>query len=341
MLDEKHSRKRQLITFCGALVLSSIFGGVAYGQRPRDVHLTIDSEERELFTNKPTLREALEEAGYKNLDKALTTVDLDDKIKDDMDVEVNTLKKVHMVEAGEEKEYETYAATVGEFLNEESINYDQDDIIQPARITQLQGQDTIILDHYDTVTDVKKHDVDFKTITKNTDKLYKGQEKVSQAGKLGVREVEIETVYKNGEKYDTRTIRDEVVKKPVNKVVLKGTADRPVNNTYSQPATTTNTASANGGAASSTYSLSSFMYQGVVNWGGYRFTYYSQSVLPGSGLNIPGRHVNAGGFVSDGDGYIVLAGAYPNGTVFPTPFGYYGKIYDHGPSGNTLDVYIR
>ena len=89
------------------------------------------------------------------------------------------------------------------------------------------------------------------------------------------------------------------------------------------------------------YSLSDFMFRGVVYWNDYKFTYYSQSVLPGGGLSIPGRHVNADGYVSDGDGYIVLAGSAPKGTVYDTPFGYKGKIYDRGTSGNHLDVYVR
>ncbi|MBK0419135.1 hypothetical protein JD276_08820 [Leucobacter sp. CSA1] len=89
------------------------------------------------------------------------------------------------------------------------------------------------------------------------------------------------------------------------------------------------------------YTLEQFMFSGVVNWGGYKFTYYSQQVLPGQGLQIPGRHVNAAGYVSDGDGYIVLAGSAPKGTVVDTPFGSRGKIYDRGTFGNHLDVYIR
>jgi len=89
------------------------------------------------------------------------------------------------------------------------------------------------------------------------------------------------------------------------------------------------------------YTLAQFISSGVVNWGGYRFTYYSQRVLPGTGLAIPGRHVNAGGFVSDGEGYIVLAGSAPKGTVYETPFGYQGKVYDRGTVGKHLDVYVR
>lgn len=93
--------------------------------------------------------------------------------------------------------------------------------------------------------------------------------------------------------------------------------------------------------ADALYSLEQFMFQGSVNWGGYRFTYYSEQVLPGGGLAIPGRHLNAGGYVSDEDGYIVLAGSAAKGTVYETPFGSPGKIYDRGTVGNHLDVYVR
>ncbi|MFV0433736.1 MAG: hypothetical protein ACK5LO_07150 [Leucobacter sp.] len=94
-------------------------------------------------------------------------------------------------------------------------------------------------------------------------------------------------------------------------------------------------------ATEALYTLEEFQFSGVVNWGGYKFTFYSQQVLPGPGLVIPGRHVNAGGYVSDSDGYIVLAGDAPKGTVYDTPFGHQGKIYDRGTFGNHLDVYVR
>lgn len=89
------------------------------------------------------------------------------------------------------------------------------------------------------------------------------------------------------------------------------------------------------------YSLRDLRFHGVINWGGYKFTYYSQSVLPGGGLRIPGRHVNESGYVTDADGYIVLANSAPIGTIIPTPFGYYGKVYDRGTYGNHFDVYTR
>lgn len=79
---------------------------------------------------------------------------------------------------------------------------------------------------------------------------------------------------------------------------------------------------------------------GVVDWGGHRFTWYSQNALPGGGLDIPGRHVNSAGFVCDGDGFIVAATAYGRGTTGNSPWGAW-KSYDTGVSGNTVDLYTN
>lgn len=89
------------------------------------------------------------------------------------------------------------------------------------------------------------------------------------------------------------------------------------------------------------YSYSYFMRAGVIRWGGYRWTYYSQRVLPGGGLRIPGRHVS-GGYVRDKNGYICLSSNdLSKGTVISTPFGSKGKVYDCGVASGTIDVYVQ
>ena len=89
------------------------------------------------------------------------------------------------------------------------------------------------------------------------------------------------------------------------------------------------------------YSASHFRKMGVIYWGDYRWTWYSQNVLPGGGLNIPGRHVDDNGYVCDENNYICLASNdLSEGTVVSTPFGKSGKIYDSGCASGTLDVYV-
>lgn len=88
------------------------------------------------------------------------------------------------------------------------------------------------------------------------------------------------------------------------------------------------------------YSASYFRQMGVILWNGWRWTWYSDRVLPGTGLNIPGRHTE-GCYVRDGEGYICIASdALSYGTVIETPFGAYGKVYDCGCGYDTIDVYV-
>lgn len=80
--------------------------------------------------------------------------------------------------------------------------------------------------------------------------------------------------------------------------------------------------------------------QGRLYWGNYQYTWYSERVLPGYGLDIEGRYTDADGFVCDGDGYIcVAASSLSKGTVVDTPFGRQGKVYDTGCDWGTIDVY--
>ena len=89
------------------------------------------------------------------------------------------------------------------------------------------------------------------------------------------------------------------------------------------------------------YSANKFKNLGVVYWNGWKWTWYSQRVLPGGGLRIPGRHVDNNGYVCDGNNYICLASStLPYGTVINTPFGKQGKIYDTGCATDTVDVYV-
>ena len=91
------------------------------------------------------------------------------------------------------------------------------------------------------------------------------------------------------------------------------------------------------------YSSSEFQNTGVIDWGGYEWTYYSELILPGEGLDIPGRHTTEDGYVCDGDGYVVLAAdldMLPRYSIVDTPFGRTGKVYDTGCSYRTLDVYV-
>lgn len=89
------------------------------------------------------------------------------------------------------------------------------------------------------------------------------------------------------------------------------------------------------------YEVNKFKKLGKVKYGKYYYTWYSEKVLPGGGLKIPGRHHNNLGFVADINGYIVGASdSLPRHTVVDTPVGLKAKIYDCGPGLGILDLYV-
>jgi outer membrane murein-binding lipoprotein Lpp len=97
---------------------------------------------------------------------------------------------------------------------------------------------------------------------------------------------------------------------------------------------------------SATYNVTSnklTVSKGVVNYNGHKETYYSQKVLPGNGLNIPGRHVADDGTIRDGDGYICVAADssfYSKGSKLMTSLGP-AKVYDTGCAYGTIDIYVN
>ena len=94
--------------------------------------------------------------------------------------------------------------------------------------------------------------------------------------------------------------------------------------------------------ANATYTPSYFRNAGRIWWGGWSWTWYSERILPGYGLRIPGRHTDSLGYVRDGNGYLCLASdVHRKGTILETPFGSHGKVYDCGCGNNyTIDVYV-
>ena len=75
----------------------------------------------------------------------------------------------------------------------------------------------------------------------------------------------------------------------------------------------------------------------------HKETYYSETVLPGGWLKIPGRHVAEDGTIRDKDGYIVVAADLkyaPRDSLVMTTLGP-GKVYDTWVRWAHFDIYVN
>lgn len=92
------------------------------------------------------------------------------------------------------------------------------------------------------------------------------------------------------------------------------------------------------------YTADEFRFDGRVYDGDHEYTWYSEQVLPGGGLDIPGRHVDEDGYVRDGDGNLCVASnGYSYGEQIEVPFGDgTAVVYDscEGEGDELVDVYV-
>jgi len=220
---------------------------------------------------------------------------------------------------GETRDVTTQAATLADALAEAGIVLGWDDVVDADLSAPPQAGTTVTVGRSSVETVTEDVTTPHTSETRETSSLAKGETRVVQAGVDGFAQVTSRVSFVDGTEVARTQLASVETTPAVPEIVEVGTRVGPAK----------------------LYTLSQFMSAGVVTWGGYKFTYYSQSVLPGGGLSIPGRHVNEDGYVSDGDGYIVLASSAAKGTVIDTPFGYQGKVYDRGTVGNHYDVYVR
>lgn len=90
----------------------------------------------------------------------------------------------------------------------------------------------------------------------------------------------------------------------------------------------------------------SFKRKGRGRWNKCSWTWYSTRQRCGKVKGVKGKHVGPRGLIMDQDGYIVLASGRKNKkkhAIVPTPFGYYGKVYDTNGRNNNkwFDVNVN
>lgn len=284
-----------------------------------------------------TVGEALNELGISFDDKLKANYELTDSVKDGMVITIQSEKSVTLTVDNKSTKLAVYQGTVNELLTSAGISLGADDYTEPALDTELKDKMTVTVFRVEYKTVDKKENISYKTEKKNDSSMNSGTEKVLTKGVNGVDEVSYKVKYVNGKEESKTELSRKTVKKPVNKVVAVGTAKKAASTGVGSNITLQYSARYN----VSSNPLTSF--KGVVYYNGHRETYYSQKVLPGNGLNIPGRHVADDGTIRDGDGYICVAAntSYmKKGTTLMTSLGP-AKVYDSGCAYGTIDIYVN
>lgn len=126
-------------------------------------------------------------------------------------------------DGGQVKVVRTWTKSVGEFLNERSIEIGQKDQLNPTRETMLTPDVKIVIVRV-SETEVKEIEpIKFTTKTKNDPGLEKGVTKIEQKGQKGQRAKYYLVRRENGQTVEKKFLRQEIVKEPIDEIILLGT----------------------------------------------------------------------------------------------------------------------
>lgn len=310
-------------------------GSVIRIDKLNNVNIEFDGAINSYSVYADTVGEALNELGISSDGKLKANYELTDSIKDGMVITLQSAKSVTLTVDNTSTKHAVYQGTVNDLLTLAGISLGADDYTEPSLNTELKDNMAVTVYRVEYKTVEKKENISFKTQKQNDSSMNIGTEKILTKGVNGVDEVSYVFKYVNGKEDGKTELSRKTVKEPVNQVVNVGTKAKSTG--VSDNITLQYSARYN----VSSNPLTSF--KGVVYYNGHRETYYSQKVLPGNGLNIPGRHVAEDGTIRDGDGYICVAAntSYmKKGTTLMTSLGP-AKVYDCGCAYGTIDIYVN
>lgn len=134
------------------------------------------------------------------------------------------LKKEHINLVANNKKYivSTFKTTVKDLLDENNINYDNDDKVIPSLNSKLKDKMTVKVIEVTKKIEKEYIDIPYDTQIIEDKNLAKGKTRIDIKGQNGQKELSYETVYNNGKLVDKKLSREIISKEPINEIVKKG-----------------------------------------------------------------------------------------------------------------------
>ncbi|WP_147805119.1 G5 and 3D domain-containing protein [Alkalicoccus halolimnae] len=137
-----------------------------------------------------------------------------------------TKAQVTVYANGEDMTYKTHAETVGEVLEENEIELDDHDRVQPPKAEEVSEETDIRIIRVEKETDIVEETIDYNTVQENDETLPAGEKEVQQTGAEGSVEKHYEVTMENGEEISRRLVKKEVVAESEEKIISVGTKEQ-------------------------------------------------------------------------------------------------------------------
>ena len=197
-------------------------------QQPQDVltiTITDGSFSSDIVTTPSTVSEILESASISLNESEFTTIPEDELISENTEIHIREPIMVSFIQDNQTIQISSKAATVSDFLQEQSISLTKEDYTKPSLSTPLEEGDSVHIIRRETKNEKVEKAIPFSTEKVSDNTLAKGEQKVISPGKEGLKEVTYSVVYENDAEV-SRTVSSEIVlEKAQNKKISIGTKE--------------------------------------------------------------------------------------------------------------------
>lgn len=198
-----------------------LIGSVSMHAYAQSGYVIYDGEERHIVLSEATEpSEVVSEAGLE-----LGRADLVEMNAEGNRREITVVRNqlIYINNGGQTMVTNSYGETVGELLERINLSLKGDDAIDVALETMTYDGMELNIDRWTTSTEFVYEEVPFETEYVQTNKMVKGDEKVTTEGQSGERKHTTKITYFNGQEVSREIVATEETVAPVNQVIKQGT----------------------------------------------------------------------------------------------------------------------
>lgn len=174
-----------------------------------------------------TVKDAIDKAGLKLKLGDEANEGLDFPITEDTKITVVRGFRVSVTADGKTQKLNFSGGTVAQLLKKAGITLSDIDIVEPARNTKITESTDVVVRRVKYEHKTVKGVVEYETRVEYDKSKYEDEATVKVKGKNGKKTETIRKIYIDGKLEKTEVIETAITKKPVTKVVIRGSKERP------------------------------------------------------------------------------------------------------------------
>ena len=189
----------------------------------KSITVIVDGNPIKLVTCQKTFDSALKRSDITidvndKINKALTS-----KITNNDIITINRAVNLKVFVDNKELNIKSAEKDIAQMLKDQKIAISPSDKVSPSIATKLTKGMDITITRIQTQTVHQLKPIEFKTVIKKDNKILKSKSNISQDGIKGQKNITLSVIYENGKEVTRKVIKETLIKKPQNKIIVQGT----------------------------------------------------------------------------------------------------------------------